>query len=84
MDYSSLRKNNFMNFEKERKIREINKEILNHKCFDCHNDQPEYISLNNAIFICKNCYKNNHQKFPLKISKIVKNNLKSLTQNFCK
>ena len=79
MDYSSLRKNNFMNFEKERKIREINKEILNHKCFDCHNDQPEYISLNNAIFICKNCYQNNHQKFPLKISKIVKNNLKSLT-----
>ena len=79
MDVSSLRKNNYMNFEKDRKIREIDKEVLNHKCIDCNNDKPEYISLNNAIFICKNCYKNNHQKFPPNISRVTKNYLKSLT-----
>ena len=79
MDFSLLRKNNFMNYEKERKIREITKEVLNNKCIDCHNGKPEYISLNNAVFICKNCYRNNHQKFPVKISRIIKNNLKSLS-----
>ena len=31
MDYSSIRKNTFMNYEKERKISEINKEVLNSK-----------------------------------------------------
>ena len=79
MDFSLLRKNNFMNYEKERKIREITKEILNSKCIDCHIGKPEFISLNNAVFICRNCYRNNHQKFPVKISKIIKNNLKSLS-----
>ena len=68
-----------MNYEKERKIREITKEVLNNKCIDCNNYKPEYISLNNAIFICKNCYKNNHQKLPMNISRIIKNNLKLLT-----
>ena len=79
MDYSSLRKNNLINYEKERKIKEITKEALNSICIDCNNENPEYISLNNAIFICKNCFINNHQKYPLKISKITKNNLKNLT-----
>ena len=79
MEYSSLRKTNFMNFEKERKIKEIDKEVLNHKCIDCNRDKPEYISLNNAVFICKNCYKNNHQKLPRNISRITKNYLNSLT-----
>ena len=79
MDFSLLRKNNFMNYEKERKIREITKEVLNSKCIDCHNGKPEFISLNNAVFICRNCYRNIHQKFPVKISRIIKNNLKSLS-----
>ena len=68
-----------MNYEKERKIREITKEVLNSKCIDCHNGKPEFISLNNAVFICRNCYRNIHQKFPVKISRIIKNNLKSLS-----
>ena len=79
MDYSSLRKNNFMNYEKERKIKEITKEVLNNKCLDCNKSKPEYISLNNAVFICKNCYRNHHQKFPPNISKILKNNLRTLS-----
>ena len=79
MDYTSLRKNNLMNFEKERKIREITKEPLNSKCLDCNKSKPEYISLNNAVFICKNCYRNNHQKFPPNISRIIKYNLKALS-----
>ena len=78
MDYLSLRKKNIMNYEKERKIREIIKEDLNNICIDCNNEKPEYISLNNAVFICKICFRN-HQKFSSNISKTIKNNLKSLT-----
>ena len=73
-----LRQNNIMFHEKERKIKTILKDESNNKCFDCNNSKPEYISLNNACFICKNCFKR-HQKFPLNISKTTKNNLKSLT-----
>ena len=73
-----LRKNNIMFHEKERKIKAIMKEESNNKCIDCNNEKPEYISLNNACFICKNCFKI-HQELPLNISKTVKNNLKSLT-----
>ena len=64
--------------EKERKIKSILKEESNNKCIDCNNPKPEYISLNNACFICKNCFKK-HQKFPFNISKPIKNNLTSLT-----
>ena len=64
--------------EKERKIKSIIKEESNNKCIDCNNLKPEYISLNNACFICKNCFKK-HQKFPFNISKTIKNNLTSLT-----
>ena len=73
-----MRKNNFMNCEKERKMKAIQKEELNNKCIDCKNENPEYISLNNAIFICKNCLKN-HRKYSSNISRIIKNDLKSLT-----
>ena len=73
-----MRKNNFMNCEKERKMKAIQKEELNNKCIDCKSENPEYISLNNAIFICKNCLKN-HRKYSSNISRIIKNDLKSLT-----
>ena len=73
-----LRKNNIMFHEKERKIKSIIKEPLNLKCIDCSKQNPEYISLNNAVFICQNCFKR-HQKFPLNISKTLKNNLSLLT-----
>ena len=73
-----LRKNNIMFHEKERKIKAILKDEFNNKCADCNNARSEYISLNNACFICKNCFKR-HQKFPLNISKTLKNNLSLLT-----
>ena len=53
---------------------------LNNYCVECGNDNPEYISINNGVFICAECVKN-HFKFPNNISKIVKNNIKSLTLN---
>ena len=77
MDYL-LRKNNTMFHEKERKIKAILRDESNNKCVDCNIDKPEYISLNNACFICKNCFKR-HQKFPMNVSKTIKNNLRSLT-----
>ena len=77
MDYL-LRQNNTMFHEKERKIKAIQREDANNKCIHCNNNKPEYISLNNACFVCKNCFKI-HQKFPLSISKTIKNNLRSLT-----
>ena len=73
-----LRKNNIIFHEKERKIKSIIKELSNHKCIDCNKQNPEYISLNNAVFICQTCFRK-HQKFPLSISNLLKNNLSSLT-----
>ena len=73
-----LRQNNIMFHEKERKIKTILKDESNTKCIDCNNNKPDYISINNACFICKNCFKK-HKKFPFNISKTIKNNLKSLT-----
>jgi hypothetical protein len=54
---------------------------LNKFCVECGKEKPEYISINNGIFICQICAKN-HLKFPNNISKIIKNNnIKSLTLN---
>ena len=73
-----MRKNNVMNNEKERKMKAIQKEELNNKCIDCKSENPEYISLNNAIFICKNCLKN-HRRYSSNVSRIIKNDLKLLS-----
>ena len=59
-------------------IEEKLNEELNNYCVECGNEDPEYISINNGIFICGECVQN-HFKFPKNISKIIKNNLKSLT-----
>ena len=73
-----LRKNNIMFHEKERKIKSIIKEKSNKICIDCSKPNPEFISLNNSVFICKSCFKE-HQKFSINISKLIKNDLSSLT-----
>jgi len=73
-----LRRNNIMFHEKERKIKAILKEISNHKCIDCNKPNPEYISLNNSVFLCQTCFKR-HSKFPISVSKPIRNNLFSLT-----
>ena len=53
---------------------------LNKYCVECGNENPEYISINNGVFICIECAQN-HFKFPKNISKIIKNNIQSLTLN---
>ena len=51
---------------------------LNNYCVECGNENPEYISINNGIFICLECVQN-HLNFPNNISKIIKNDIKCLT-----
>ena len=65
------------NVEKRKKIKEIKDNELNKECFDCGSCYPEYISINNGVFICKDCLKT-HNKFPKEISTTLKNNLSSL------
>ena len=65
------------NTEKLRKIKEIKNNELNKECFDCGACYPEYISINNGVFICKDCI-NIHNKFPKQVSNTLKNNLSSL------
>ena len=63
---------------KKQKIKIILNIPKNNECFECSNLYPEFISLNNAIFLCKNCVKN-HIHFPKYISNIFKNDLNNLT-----
>ena len=63
---------------KKQKIKIILNIPKNNECFECSNLYPEFISLNNAIFLCKNCVKN-HTHFPKYISNIFKNDLNNLT-----
>ena len=74
------RKNYQLISEKRKKIKEIKSNELNKECFDCGSCYPEYISINNGVFICNNCYKI-HNKFPKEISLTLKNNLSSLNNN---
>ena len=74
--------NNLLNEGKSyiSKIEEKIKDELNNFCVECGEENPEYISINNGIFICRDCVQN-HLKLPKNISKIKKNNIKSLTLN---
>ena len=74
------RKNYQLISEKRKKIKEIKSNELNKECFDCGSCYPEYISINNGVFICNNCYKIDN-KFPKEISLTLKNNLSSLNNN---
>ena len=55
----------------------IKSDLLNNLCFECGSKNPNYISINNAVFICKNCIVN-HLSFPHDISQIIINDLYSL------
>lgn len=60
-------------------IQKISSKRENLFCFDCESVKSiDYISINNGIFLCKNCA-NVHKKFQSKISRLVKNNLYSLS-----
>ena len=78
MSYLLTEKKNYQNIlEKRQKINEIKNNELNKECFDCGACYPEYISINNGVFICNNCLEV-HNKFPKEISSTLKNNLSSL------
>ena len=64
-------------------IREIENEKMNHECFDCGKKDPQFISINNAIFLCEDCAQI-HKSFPDNISFIIDNNLNLLTSTFLK
>jgi len=53
---------------------------FNNYCVECGSENPEYLSINNGVFICIDCVQN-HLRFPKSISKIIKNNKNSLTLN---
>ena len=60
--------------ERNRKIKEIYKDEMNNECFDCGKSNPEFISANNGVFICKDCMAI-HYQFSDEVSLIIKNNL---------
>ena len=76
----SKNKTTSLNVIKKHKIKVLLKDPRNRECFECSNYEPEYISLNNGIFLCENCI-NNHKNLPKSISNIVTNNLYNLTLN---
>ena len=72
---------NFLLTEGNSYIKKLEDEIkdpLNNYCVECGEENPQYISINNAVFLCRDCVQN-HLKFPKNISIIKRNNIKSLT-----
>ena len=80
-----------MQFNKKKQYKNSNNEIINminsiesdeinNVCFECGTNDPEYISINNGIFICKECVQD-HFQFPREISTIMLNDLCSLNIN---
>ena len=61
-------------------IEEIKSEEINNVCFECGSSSPEFISINNGVFLCKECVQN-HFNFPKEISTIIINDLCSLNSN---
>ena len=60
--------------DRNRKIQEIYKDEMNNECFDCGKSDPDFISANNGVFLCKDCM-SIHYRFSDDISLIIKNNL---------
>ena len=78
MHYSKKRNSiTKLHLNKNELIEEIQNEEMNKECFDCGSENPEYISINNGIFLCKNCIYY-HYKFPDHISTLIKNNVQIL------
>ena len=73
-------RNNYPGGGKEciRMIENKIKDELNNYCVECGEEKPEYISINNGVFLCGECIQN-HLKLPQEISTIIKNDLESLT-----
>ena len=72
------KKNSALDKIKKKKISIILEDPNNKICFECSKTNPEYISINNSIFLCKTCAQN-HLNFPKSISFIIKNDLNNLS-----
>ena len=76
-------KTNNASYQKNPYIKIIDQKLcdeLNNYCVECGSENPEYISINNGVFICVECAQN-HLKFPKNISRIIKNDKNSLNLN---
>ena len=70
----------YQNGSRNTMLKEIMNDELNYECFDCHRayKTPEYVSLNNAIFLCADCAEI-HRQLPDYISVIVPNRIKNFS-----
>ena len=70
----------YQNGTRNTMLKEIMNDELNYECFDCHRayKTPEYVSLNNAIFLCEDCAEI-HRQLPDYISVIVPNRIKNFS-----
>ena len=66
--------------EKDSLISKINNDKMNSICFDCGEEHPTFVSINNGIFLCNQCA-TIHMSFPQGISSIENNNLNALSEN---
>lgn len=56
----------------------IYEDEMNNLCFDCGKNNPDFISINNGIFLCERCA-DIHLSFPEGVSIIVENDLDKLS-----
>ena len=70
----------YQNGTRNTMLKEIMNDELNYECFDCHRayKTPEYVSLNNAIFLCEDCAEI-HRQLPDYISVIVPNRIRNFS-----
>ena len=80
MQFHKKNQENNINNEKIKMINTIQSDEINNVCFECGTNDPEYISINNGVFICKECVQD-HFDFPHEISQIIINDLSNLNNN---
>ena len=80
MHFYKKKEESNLNNEYIKMIEEIKSEEINNVCFECGSSNPEFISINNGVFLCKECVQN-HFNFPKEISTILINDLCSLNSN---
>jgi len=61
-------------------IAQIHKDKMNSICFDCGAQNPDFVSINNGIFLCNKCA-TVHMSFPQGVSNIENNDLYSLSEH---
>ena len=71
---------NQQNIEYINQIKQSLKRESNDFCIECGIKHPQYISINNSIFLCKECILN-HLQLSQEASTIIRNDLKILTLN---